>query len=95
MELIRGCQIFTGVIQGTKHFQASLAIDRICKFHLKSGVSLIPSRHSRQGIFLRENPFILVGESSQSPWWCCNVTSLFGGNYWILQDIPAPLIYHG
>lgn len=54
-------QIITGAINGTSFFPEFIAMDSIYEFHLKSGGNLTSTS---QGIFLPEQPFIIIGQSS-------------------------------
>lgn len=44
IEKDRNCQILSGVYKELSIFLASLAMDRLNEFHLKSGVNLCPNR---------------------------------------------------
>lgn len=70
LEYIVGRQIFTGAVQCT------LKIDRIYELYSMSGENFIPNRRSRQGTSLKEGSSIMIGESSSSVRWWCNVNGL-------------------
>lgn len=73
---------FTTIIYAEQFHRLNTSGSRLCKqsctaeaeFHLRYGVSLSPSSHSRLGALLRVQPFIMIEENTEFTLWWWNIT---------------------